>query len=164
MTQDIYRVTEFRLSLEARIREYLDCLITDPEYMGFERRILQCINLSSKNTSSQLVVYDLHVEDFMCNKNGVMHGGAISTIFDNLSSTALLAISRPGFWHHLGVSRSLAVWFHRPLPTGMKLRMECSVVMAGKRMATVRAVLKDCEGRICASCIHEKYFLDDPKI
>lgn len=164
MAQDVYRVTNFRLSLKARIREYLDCLVADPDYSGFETRILKCVNFINEDTPEQLVLYDLRVAGFMCNKNGVMHGGAISTIFDNLSSTALLAISEPGFWHHLGVSRSLAIWFHRPLPVDMRLRLECSVVVAGKRMATVRAVLKDCEGRTCASCIHEKYFVDDVKI
>lgn len=65
-------------------------------------------------------VFNFEVADFMCNRDGVLNGGA------------------------------LAVWFHRALPV-RSVKLVCTVVDAGKRMPTVRAVMKTLDGKICAS-------------
>ena len=164
MTQDAYHITDFTLPLDRHIRGYLASISEDPSYTGFEAHLLRNVRLHETNPVRQQIVYEFDVAKFMCNKTGVLHGGAISTLFDNLSSTALFAISRPGFWHHLGVSRSIAVWFHAPLPESSKVRLSCRVVSAGARMATVCATMEDLSGKVCASCVHEKFFIGDKKL
>ncbi|KAF7586304.1 hypothetical protein BBP40_009086 [Aspergillus hancockii] len=37
-------------------------------------------------------VFEFEVADFMCNKDGVLHGGAASILFDNISSPSLFTI------------------------------------------------------------------------
>ena len=82
--------------------------------------------------------FRFHVQDVMCNEDGHLHSGAASTIFDNLSSTALFTVGRRGFWDNLGVSRLLSVVFHRPLPLNTPVVLLCWVVSAGKRLTHLR--------------------------
>lgn len=139
MTCDAYWKTDFTLSLDDRIRAYKASITADPTYTGFDTALLREIEYISSDPSTQTILYGFRVSDFMCNKDGNLHGGAVSTIFDNLSSTALYTISKPGFWDEFGVSRSLSVWYHRPLARGMIVRLRCRVVAAGRRMG-------DCSG------------------
>ena len=72
----------------------------------------------------------------------------------------LFTIGKPGYWDNLGVSRSLSIWFHHPIPAGARIRLVVNTVVdAGQRMATVGSVMKspDPDGKTCASCVHEKY-------
>lgn len=45
---------------------------------------------------------------------------------------------------------TLAVWFHRALLV-LCVKLVCTVVEAGKRMATMRTVMKTLDGKKCAS-------------
>lgn len=157
MAQDAYRMTDFSLPLDDRIRAYQSSVIADPKYSGFDTPILRAARYIGADVNTKTTVFEFEVADHMCNKDGVLHGGAASTLFDNLSSTSLFTIGRPGYWDNLGVSRSLSIWFHRALSLGTKVQLIGMVVEAGTRMATVRAVMKTMDGKVCASCVHEKY-------
>ncbi|KAE8420980.1 HotDog domain-containing protein [Aspergillus pseudocaelatus] len=157
MTQDAYRKTDFSLPLDDRIRAYLGSVTLDTDYSGFDTHMLAAVTYVGADVEKRRTTFHFEVVDYMCNKDGVLHGGAASTLFDNLSSTSLFTIGKPGYWESLGVSRSLGVWFHHPLPTGSRVKLTCTVIEAGKRMATVRAVMETMDGIVCASCVHEKY-------
>ncbi|OGM49565.1 hypothetical protein ABOM_001736 [Aspergillus bombycis] len=157
MAQDAYRKTDFSLSLDGRIRAYLASVASDADYSGFDTQMIAAVTYVGAQVHSRTTTFHFKVADHMCNKDRVLHGGAASTLFDNLSSTSLFTIGKPGYWESLGVSRSLGVWFHRPLPAGVRVKITCTVIEAGKRMATVRAVMETMEGIVCASCVHEKY-------
>lgn len=63
----------------------------------------------------------------MCNKSGNMHGGCSTTILDNLSSTTLLTLAKPGFLDAGHVSRTITMTFLKALPVGTKTRIVCDV-------------------------------------
>ena len=153
---DAYRDTDFSLSIDKRIRAYLVTVVSDPEYNGFDTKPLRAITFIEANVENKTTRFRFRVLDVMCNKDGNLHGGAASTIFDNLSSTALFTVGRPGFWNNLGVSRSLSVVFHRPLPLNTTVELVCRVVSAGRRLTHLEALMATKDGKICASCIHEK--------
>ncbi|KAL4863144.1 hypothetical protein BDV12DRAFT_189870 [Aspergillus spectabilis] len=157
MAPDAYRMTDFGLSLEERIRSYQASVVADPKYSGFDTQMLRVLEYVGAHAETKTTMFQFEVADFMCNKDGVLHGGAASTMFDNISSTSLFTIGKPGYWDNLGVSRSLSIWFHHPIPAGARIRLVNSVVDAGQRMATVRSVMKSPDGKTCASCVHEKY-------
>lgn len=92
----------------------------------------------------------------MCNKDGNLHAGAVLTIFDNLSLTALRTISKPGFWDGLGVSSSLSVWYHRSLPRGMVVRLQGRVV-AVMESVNGRYVLVACTRRFCRRVVLQRF-------
>ena len=161
---DAYRETDFSLSLEERVQAYLASIIADAAYGGFDSGPLRHTEFIVVSAEHQTIQFNFRVLEFMCNKDGNLHGGAASTIFDNLSSTALFTIGRPGFWNNLGVTRSLSVVFHRPLPMNTSVILTSSVVSAGRRLADVQAVIKTLDGKVCATCRHEKVRVVTPSL
>ena len=161
---DAYRDTDFSLSLTERVRAYLAAMTEDRQYHGFDVQPLSHVDFIEANVETKTVRYRFRVRDFMCNKDANLHGGAASTIFDNLSSTALLTIGKPGFWNNMGVSRSLSVVYHRPLPVDATVELICRVVSAGRRLTHLEAVMETADGKIGASCIHEKVRIEATKL
>jgi acyl-coenzyme A thioesterase 13 len=164
MTIDFFRGTDYNIPLPRRVEEYLNSIVGDDGYAGFDKRLLQKVKFTDIDLAAKQTLFRLTVEDFMCNKDGNLHGGAATTILDNLSSTSLLTIGTPGFWDNFGVSRSLIVIFHKGIPRGMELQVKCTIVAVGRKMATMRAVLEDHNGAIYASCVHEKFAVQYAKI
>jgi acyl-coenzyme A thioesterase 13 len=164
MAIDFFRGTDYNIPLPKRVEQYLNSIVGDDGYAGFDKQLLQKVKFTSIDPATKQTLFRITVEDFMCNKDGNLHGGAATTILDNLSSTSLLTVGVPGFWDNFGVSRSLIVIFHKGIPRGMDLQVECTVVAVGRKMATMRAVLKNDDGTIYASCVHEKFAVSYSKI
>lgn len=158
MADDPYRSTDFNLTIPQRMQAYFrSCTDTD-QYEGFETHPLQQVTFVSHSEALQQVVYQLVVPKSLCNKDAQLHGGAATTLLDNLSSTALFTTARPGHWENMGVSRSLYVVFHRAVPAGTKVQVICSVATAGRSMASLRAEMRtEDQGLLCVSCVHEKF-------
>ena len=157
MANDPYRSTGFSLPLSERIKAYYASITADSHYHGFDVHPLSLCSLSSISPTTSTVTWTFTADSSLCNKDGSLHGGAASAIFDNLSSTALFTIGKPGFWDNLGLTRFLAVSYFRPIPEGTEVMLECEVVSAGRRMAQVRGTMRNQEGKVCASCLHEKF-------
>jgi acyl-coenzyme A thioesterase 13 len=150
--------------VDDRIRAYLSHVTCRPNYKGFDAEPLAQIDYVSASLSKASTTFKFTVDSSMSNMDGNLHGGAATTIFDNLTSTALFALDRPGAGDYLGVSRSLLVTFLRPLPVGTEVELVCKVVAAGKRLAQLRGAMKTIEGKVCATCIHEKVILNTIKL
>ncbi|EAL87748.1 uncharacterized protein AFUA_1G00340 [Aspergillus fumigatus Af293] len=130
MAGDSYRMTDFKLSRDERIRLYLASIVADPKYSGFDTQMLRTVEYIGAHAETRTTVFEFEVADSMCNKD-VLQGGAASTMFDNISSTSLFTIGQPCYWDRLGVSWSLSVWFHHPISSGARMRLVNTVVDAG---------------------------------
>ena len=87
-----------------------------------------------------------------------IHGGAIATFFDNITSTALLACR--DYWGQ-GVSRNMNVTYSRPPREGDRVVIEAKVVQIGRRLVTIQGVMKrESDVVVLAMCLHEKVRLD----
>lgn len=100
---------------------------------------------------------------------GNLHGGCTATVFDLCTSLPLGLVARPGFWLWLGVSRTLNVTYLRPIPAGSVVRVECELQQVGRKMCTVRGVMRMAEGDgkggpgpALAVCEHGKINTDPP--
>lgn len=164
MKRDSHRLTDSSVPLEDRMQLLLASLIRDPEYTGFGTTGLEGLELLSISQEKQSVQYAFTVEPVLCNKLGNLHGGAASTLFDTLTTTALLTIAEPGYWDTLGVSRTLTITFLRPLPLGTKVFLDCEVVAAGKNLANIKGTMRKADGKVCVTCIHDKVALAGPKL
>lgn len=167
MAIDAYFSTDFNITLPERVQAYFESVNVNGSgnYNGFETAPLQQVTFLSHSETSEQMIYRVTIPPSLCNKDGNLHGGAATTILDNLSSTALFAVAKPGFWENMGVSRSLYVVFHRPVPAGSVVNVICSVTAAGRQMASLRAEMRDdVDGRLCVSCVHEKVGLRNSRL
>lgn len=71
-----------------------------------------------------------------------LHGGAAALIFDLCTSVALAPVANGDFWTWPGVSRTLDVVYHKPVPQGAEVRVVCEVVSVGRRMAHIRGEIR----------------------
>ncbi|KAB8073795.1 HotDog domain-containing protein [Aspergillus leporis] len=93
----------------------------------------------------------------ICNAMGTLHGGCAATLIDNLSTTILLGVSKPGQFSMGGVSRNLRVTYLRPVPRDLEVRLVCEVIHMGKRLALLRAEISRADtGDVCVVGEHEK--------
>lgn len=83
--------------------------------------------------------------------------GAVATLADNATTLAAAPISRPGFWEHGGVSRTLNVTYLRPVAKGSVIRIECVVRSVGKKLAATQCSIRSKEsGKVLALAEHNK--------
>ncbi|RJE25564.1 thioesterase [Aspergillus sclerotialis] len=100
----------------------------------------------------------------MCNNNGDIHGGCATTYIDALTTVLLATMSQPGFYSQFGVSRNLSITFFKPIHRGTDVRLVCTVVNAGKRLAALRAELYRVDtGELCVMGKNDKVNTD-PKV
>jgi acyl-coenzyme A thioesterase 13 len=67
--------------------------------------------------------FEVSIDPYLCNVDGTLHGGAASTILDNLTGEALHVVARKGWIDYRSVSRTLTVTFLRPVVMGSKVRV-----------------------------------------
>ncbi|KAH8691348.1 putative thioesterase family protein [Talaromyces proteolyticus] len=103
------------------------------------------------------VTYRLTVTPQMRNSMDSLHGGCAATIIDNLSTTILMAVSKPGMFQYGGVSRNLNVTYLRPLPLNTDMRLICEVVQMGRRLALLKAEIRRVDDdALCVVADHQK--------
>lgn len=97
----------------------------------------------------------------MANYMGNLHGGCAATLVDNLTSTILMAASRPGAFQYGGVTRNLSVTYLRPAPQGHEIRVICEVVQMGRRLSLLRAEIRRVDNDdLCCVADHQKVNTD----
>ncbi|CAK7234410.1 hypothetical protein SBRCBS47491_008939 [Sporothrix bragantina] len=137
------------------------------------------------------LVFSYTVQPEHCNRLGNLHGGATATLFDFCTSLANALLPERSVdekavetdaagnadagdegesaedqdifrsWRRLGVSRTLAVTYVRPAPCLGEVLIECEQVHSGKRMASLRGVLRRRkDGAVLATCDHGKVILE----
>ncbi|WP_324654112.1 PaaI family thioesterase [Georgenia sp. H159] len=76
---------------------------------------------------------------------GVVHGGAVATVFDDLFGFLPYLLGTPA------VTRQLAVEYLTPVRVGVAYRLEASVMRREDRKFFVAGTLRDLDGRAVAS-------------
>ncbi|KAK8108291.1 uncharacterized protein PG998_010304 [Apiospora kogelbergensis] len=122
---------------------------------------------SYATTPHPTINFRLETQPVHANGNGNMHGGCTATLFDFCTSWPLHIIARPGFWQHLGVSRTLNCTYLRPVPIGAVIDIQCEVVQAGQKMGVTRGTMRLVEkdgslGPVLTICEHGKFNTDPP--
>ncbi|KHN94187.1 thioesterase family protein [Metarhizium album ARSEF 1941] len=119
------------------------------------------VSAASPDAPAPSVTFAFTCLEEHCNRLGNLHGGAAATLFDLCTTLSLALINRPGFWQFLGVTRNLNVTYFRPVPVGEEVVIECEALQVGKRLATLKGVMKRRrDGAIVSIAEHLKANID----
>jgi uncharacterized protein (TIGR00369 family) len=77
---------------------------------------------------------------------GIVHGGILATILDELLGRAVMAQDQTNFM----VSAKLTVRYRKPVPVSQPLKMIGKVLRRRGRIATARAEIRLSDGTLCA--------------
>ena len=164
-TLDLPWRLDLSLSAPDRIHAIFAEIDADPGYSGWDARLLRkSCKLISATADPATAIFEVTIEPYLCNLSGFLHGGAASTILDNLTSTIMHVAARKGLMEFGSVSRTLTVTFLRPVPMWAKVRIEVEMVSPGRTLAHVRGEIKDMEGKVCVSCVHDKAVRQAPRL
>ncbi|KAI1058827.1 hypothetical protein LB507_003784 [Fusarium sp. FIESC RH6] len=87
-------------------------------------------------------VFSYTVQPDNCNRLQNLHGGCAATLFDWCTTLPVALVNKPGFWQHLGVSRTLNVTYMRPVPVGTEVLIECSITQIGRKLASLHGSMR----------------------
>ncbi|MCJ1325916.1 hypothetical protein MMC10_002579 [Thelotrema lepadinum] len=119
--------------------------------------------LSATLTPKPTLEISFAVKPQHANSGGNFHGGAIATLFDYVTSIALMLPQKEGMFRLGGVSRGLNCVYLRPAPVGSEVLLRAEVEAVGKRMALVRGTMaRASDGAVIATCTHDKANTDPP--
>lgn len=164
-TREQHEVYKFDPSFSAqqRIDAALEKFRGNAAYQSrWETEIMQKTKCIAASVERGTIVYEIDITDSFCTILGYLHGGAASTILDQLTSFVLHMYTKPGFIENGTVTRTLTVTCLRPVTAGTKLRVEAELVSIGKSMGNVKGAIKTMDGKVCFTCTHDKVILPSP--
>jgi len=154
-----------KLPAKERLISMLQAYVSDPDYHGWDAQLVRDdYTFVTVDDEVGATAIEAEIKPYMCNGAGNLHGGAAATIMDNLTSTALMVLSRPGKMEYGTVTRNLAVTILRPVKMGTRVRIESEVVSVGKTLANVQGWIKTLDGKVCVTCSHDKAIVSGPKL
>jgi 1,4-dihydroxy-2-naphthoyl-CoA hydrolase len=103
------------------------------------------------------VVAEMEVTDVLANRNGVLHGGAIMALADNLGGTATFLNIRPDQGTTTMESKTN---FFRSVPIGSTLRAEARALHKGRRTMVWQTVLTRSDGKVAAVVTQTQMILE----
>lgn len=116
-------------------KEFVEVVLTANHDHGFDYELCKAMTIVSASlTPNPRAVTRLTVTPAMCNISGNLHGGAISTLFDVCTTTALAVARRRGFWELAGVTRTLNTTCLRPVMAGEEIEIAGEVLQIGKNL------------------------------
>jgi uncharacterized protein (TIGR00369 family) len=89
---------------------------------------------------------EFEVREDQCNHAGILHGGIISTMLDEIMGMTLITVEI----QHLYVTINLTVDFLYGAKPGEKIKVVSEVFRVGKKIANVEAKMYNAEGKILA--------------
>ena len=130
-------------------------LYANPPLQGFDADLLtKHLHLDSASADGT-TTFTFTVPAEYCNCIGNLHGGAAALLLDICTTTALVSISRPGYWQSGGLSASLNITYVRPVPCGTRVEIVSSVVSAGRRLAFLKGKIR-LDGKALVAAQHTK--------
>ena len=105
------------------------------------------VGINITHVSPERVAAELTVRDDLTNGNGILHGGAIMTLADNLGGTATFLNLPAGAGTTTIESKTN---FFAAVPLGDTLRAECTPLHRGRTTMVWQTRITRNDGRLCA--------------
>jgi acyl-coenzyme A thioesterase 13 len=98
------------------------------------RTHLQVLDAQKLPNNTAIAKFSMVVVQNLCNRTGMLHGGAMSMIVDMATTLAQAPLATAGYWEFGGVSRTLNVTYLRPIPKDTEILIVCEVMQVGKAL------------------------------
>ena len=105
------------------------------------------LGITITHTAPDRVTAELPMREELNNRHGIMHGGAIMALADNLGGTCATANLPPG---HGTTTIESKTNFFAPVPVGDVARAECTPLHVGKSTIVLQTKITRNDGRLCA--------------
>ncbi|KAJ7641880.1 HotDog domain-containing protein [Roridomyces roridus] len=136
----------------------------DPDAFGYAvGRATRFTEISIERSVEKLgrlegrTVAEVVVTKGMLNGAGMLHGGCVTYLIDNCTSTPMVALGLYTNTNGVGVTQCMNVLFHAPAPLGCTLSIVSTTVAMGGRVMTGRCEIIDkATGRVVASAFLNK--------
>ena len=99
---------------------------------------------------------EMVIKKEFANRNGVMHGGAIMAFADNLGGTATFINLKANLSTTTIESKTN---FFRPIKIGEKIKAQCDILKAGKKIVVVQTTIFRPDKKIAAIVIQTQMIL-----
>jgi 1,4-dihydroxy-2-naphthoyl-CoA hydrolase len=105
------------------------------------------VGINITQVSPDRVTAELPVREELTNGNGILHGGAIMTLADNLGGAATMANLQAGF---ITTTIESKTNFFAAIPTGETARAECTPLHRGRTTMVWQTRITREDGRLAA--------------
>ena len=105
------------------------------------------VGINITHVSPERVTAELPVREDLTNGNGILHGGAIMTLADNLGGAATMANLQAGF---ITTTIESKTNFFAAIPTGETARAECTPLHRGRTTMVWQTRVTRGDGRLAA--------------
>lgn len=153
--KDAYQSPDLSLPIHERVTTLIAAITDDPTYCGPDTIAHRAGDITLTKAELGRTEWTMNITPAHCNKGRNLHGGMACIVLDNLTSTALLTLAKPGFLDAGHVSRTITMSYLRPVPVGSKVEIVCEVVQAGRNTANLKGEIR-VGGRTAVTCTHDK--------
>jgi len=105
------------------------------------------VGINITHVSPERVTAELPVREDLTNGNGILHGGAIMTLADNLGGAATMANLQAGF---ITTTIESKTNFFATIPTGETAHAECTALHRGRTTMVWQTRVTRGDGRLAA--------------
>ena len=105
------------------------------------------VGINITHVSPERVAAELTVRDDLTNGNGILHGGAIMTLADNLGGTATMANLQAGF---ITTTIESKTNFFAPISKGDTARAVCTPLHSGRTTIVLQTNITRGDGKLAA--------------
>ncbi|MCP9767955.1 PaaI family thioesterase [Lacihabitans sp. LS3-19] len=105
------------------------------------------------------ITVEFEIREELTNPGGIMHGGAIAAIIDEVIGMTTFSLGKPGFY----VAINLNIDFLRPGLKGEKIKAVSEVIRDGKTMAHAECKIFNQEGKLIAKAASNLVMTNIPK-
>ncbi len=120
----------------------------------------QFLGLKITHVSPERVTAELAMREDFNNRHGIMHGGAIMALADNLGGTAATANLKPGQTTTTIESKTN---FFAAIPLGDTAKAECTPLHRGRTTMVWQTRVTRGDGRLCALVTQTQLVLEPKK-
>ncbi len=120
----------------------------------------QFLGIKMTHISAERVTAELYVKDELNNRFGIMHGGAIMALADNVGGTATTANLKEGQTTTTIESKTN---FFAAIPIGDTAKAECIALHRGRTTMVWQTRITRNDGRLCALVTQTQMVLEKKK-